>query len=423
MIQKKKFDVVDIDPYGSASEFLDSAVQCVDDGGLLCVTCTDLSVLCGNNPEVSWTKYQSIAIKSKASHEAAFRIVLNTIQSHALKYKRVIEPLVSIFVDFYVRIFVRVHTSSLESKSGFSRVGYGFQCNGCESLYFQKLGTIEPQGRGVKYKVSNGFPIEGNCEHCDNSFKTMGPLWLDPIHNKDWLDRAITHLNEPESVQLYKTHKRLLGLLSVCREELDIPLFYGIQNLCSKLGLVSLKEIQIRSALIKLGFKVSSTHCEPNAIKTDAPPKILWDILRCWHKLHPAKIDKEKPNTVKFKILSKEPEIESDFTELEEAKSKVTIPKFFKIKGGGPKAMASGKKKEKKKNLNNTMKKRKINEANAYMGKVLPRDKFLFHFNMLRLPQKRIKNPTYRRYFKFFKLHSKNRVKRYTTLRGLKFFK
>ena len=30
----KRFDVVDLDPYGTASPFLDSAVQCVADDGM-----------------------------------------------------------------------------------------------------------------------------------------------------------------------------------------------------------------------------------------------------------------------------------------------------------------------------------------------------------------------------------------------------
>ena len=29
-----QFDVVDVDPYGSAATFLDSAIQCVDEGGM-----------------------------------------------------------------------------------------------------------------------------------------------------------------------------------------------------------------------------------------------------------------------------------------------------------------------------------------------------------------------------------------------------
>ena len=36
----EQYDVIDLDPYGSASPFLDPAVQAVADGGLLCVTCT-----------------------------------------------------------------------------------------------------------------------------------------------------------------------------------------------------------------------------------------------------------------------------------------------------------------------------------------------------------------------------------------------
>ena len=37
------FDVVDLDPYGTAAPFLDSAVQAVSHGGLLNVTCTDMA--------------------------------------------------------------------------------------------------------------------------------------------------------------------------------------------------------------------------------------------------------------------------------------------------------------------------------------------------------------------------------------------
>ena len=40
--RKLQFDCVDIDPYGSPSPFIDAAVQCVSEGGLLMVTATDM---------------------------------------------------------------------------------------------------------------------------------------------------------------------------------------------------------------------------------------------------------------------------------------------------------------------------------------------------------------------------------------------
>jgi tRNA (guanine26-N2/guanine27-N2)-dimethyltransferase len=47
---------VDLDPYGSPSVFLDSAVQSVADGGILMCTATDMAVLCGGNGEVCYSK-------------------------------------------------------------------------------------------------------------------------------------------------------------------------------------------------------------------------------------------------------------------------------------------------------------------------------------------------------------------------------
>jgi tRNA (guanine26-N2/guanine27-N2)-dimethyltransferase len=73
--ERKRVDVVDLDPYGTAAPFIDAAVQCINEGGesvqalhfsfstnaayyfspgLLCVTCTDLSVLATTNYPEKW---------------------------------------------------------------------------------------------------------------------------------------------------------------------------------------------------------------------------------------------------------------------------------------------------------------------------------------------------------------------------------
>lgn len=64
-----RFDAIDLDPYGSAATFLDSAVQAVADGGILLVTCTDMGVLCGNHSEACFGKYGSMSLKAKFCHE------------------------------------------------------------------------------------------------------------------------------------------------------------------------------------------------------------------------------------------------------------------------------------------------------------------------------------------------------------------
>lgn len=37
------YEAVDLDPYGSPSQFLDTAVQAVSEGGLMLVTATDMA--------------------------------------------------------------------------------------------------------------------------------------------------------------------------------------------------------------------------------------------------------------------------------------------------------------------------------------------------------------------------------------------
>ena len=66
---QSRFDVIDLDPYGSPAEFLDGAVQSVSDGGMLAVTCTDMAVLCGNHSEACYAKYGSMSLKGKFCHE------------------------------------------------------------------------------------------------------------------------------------------------------------------------------------------------------------------------------------------------------------------------------------------------------------------------------------------------------------------
>lgn len=41
----------------------------------------------------------------------ALRILLASMEQHAARYKRYIVPVLSLSIDFYIRVFVRVYTS------------------------------------------------------------------------------------------------------------------------------------------------------------------------------------------------------------------------------------------------------------------------------------------------------------------------
>ncbi|KAM7538194.1 hypothetical protein Aperf_G00000062502 [Anoplocephala perfoliata] len=191
---KDKFNVVDIDPYGTASPFLDSAVQCLFDGGLLCVTCTDMAVLCGSATGTAYGKYGGVAIKMAAQHEQGLRLLLHAIQQAASRHDKIIEPLLSLSIDFYARVFVRIRTSASSVKRVASRLALVYSCTGCQSFYLQRLGAVDQRNF---FLPSRGPPVEGSrCPQCNSSFALAGPLWADELHNGEFIRGLLDSLKQ-----------------------------------------------------------------------------------------------------------------------------------------------------------------------------------------------------------------------------------
>jgi tRNA (guanine26-N2/guanine27-N2)-dimethyltransferase len=53
-------------------------------------------------------------------HSQALRLVLSMISTSAARYGRYIQPVLSLSIDFYVRVFVRVHTGQATVKHTFT---------------------------------------------------------------------------------------------------------------------------------------------------------------------------------------------------------------------------------------------------------------------------------------------------------------
>lgn len=307
---KDRFDAIDLDPYGTAAPFLDAAVQCVKDGGLLMVTCTDMAILCGNGVEACHAKYGSVSAKMSCCHEMALRIVLRCIESHANRYGRYIVPLISLSVDFYVRVFVRIFTSPSTVKESITKLSMVYCCNGCTSFHLQPLGNRLVTTLGQKYIPSVGPPVNKNCDICGYPFKMNGPIWSYRLHDKDFITKILDNLKN--EIDLYGTSKRMLGMLSLVLEELDdCPLFHKYEDLSSILHVTAPSSIEIRSAILNAGYKVSLSHAAPTSIKTNAPQNVIWDVMRAWAKLHPGK--KTLQLDVSKAIMSKESSIKVSF--------------------------------------------------------------------------------------------------------------
>ncbi|KAK5641038.1 hypothetical protein RI129_009585 [Pyrocoelia pectoralis] len=283
-LKEKQFDVIDLDPYGCPSRFLDAAVQAVSDGGLLLVTATDMAVLAGNSPETCYSKYGAISLRTKCCYEMALRILLQCIESHANRYGRYIEPVLSLSADFYIRVFVKIYSGAHKCKFSTSKLSMVYQCNGCETFTLSPLGTVKTSdNKQVKFKLPTGPPLNSQCEHCQHSHLLGGPIWSAPIHDPNFVQKVIT-----ETPEHLNTARRIQGVLNVVYEELiDCPLYFVLERLSGILHVTTPPMMEFRSAILNAGYQVSFSHSRKTSIKTDAPAKVIWDILRCWEQRHP----------------------------------------------------------------------------------------------------------------------------------------
>lgn len=317
----EQYDVVDLDPYGGAAPFLDSAIQAVADGGVLAVTCTDLAVLCGNSPETCYARYGAAPLKGASSHEMALRIVLFAINAAANRHGRSIEVLLCVKIDFYVRLFVRVRSSKATAQLTHSRTSAVYQCSGCGTQRFQPLGRVKenaqsnskkrrkkeargangeilpsaPSGVRKFYPASVASEVSSRCSICDGTMVVGGPIYAGPLADVTVCNSLLEEIESGEGA--FQARDRVDALVRVAAEEVqDAPLFMQLNAMCGVLKTNAPPAAAMRTYLTEHGYKVSQSHTDPLALKTDAPPALIWDLLRVWSKQ--SKSDKKKPSNI-----------------------------------------------------------------------------------------------------------------------------
>ncbi|KAH3765412.1 tRNA methyltransferase, Trm1, S-adenosyl-L-methionine-dependent methyltransferase [Pelomyxa schiedti] len=349
----QEFDAIDLDPYGTAEPFLDAALKGLADGGLLLVTCTDSAVLSGHSPEVCLARYGSQNFKASCFPEMAIRVLLACIERKAAPMGRYIVPIVSLNSAFYIRVFVRVFTNQNETKKLGGKLSFVCKCSGCETLYFQPCGKRASVSSGGCVKCpAAAVAVPPLCVHCHKILHFAGPIYSEPIHNREWLRECLAFAERNKAS--LNTFNRIRGTLNVMSEELpDIPLYWTVPSLCHVLRTSNPPRSGCKAFLEKLGYHTSQFHNDPDALKTDAPSEVVWDMMRRW-AIADGKTAPEDPKSAAAVILEQKPKVSLEFPEVsskDKAKSKQNGPRFLPNpeKYWGPGARAG-----RKRNVDNT---------------------------------------------------------------------
>ena len=260
-MMRGKFDVIDIDPFGTPSPFLDSAGYCAGRNSLLCVTATDTSALCGTYKEPCIRKYNAKPYKSEYCHETGIRILAGFVALTLSKYAKCIEVKMSHSTEHYMRLYINVKKGSKRTDESLKNIGYISHCKNC-------LHRQTSQGLATS--------IEDVCPVCGEKLIHAGPLWLGDIQDSDFIQKMI---DESENKKI-NTKKQALKLLNSCLLEANAPVtFYDVHKICKSLRISAAKLDLIFDEIKKEGFLAIKTHYNPLGIKTDASIKDIEKIL------------------------------------------------------------------------------------------------------------------------------------------------
>lgn len=255
-----KFDVVDVDPFGSPARFVDPALRAVANRGMLCVTATDLSPLVGKFPGACMRKYFSNVTPTEFGKELAVRVLLYFIAREAAKLELRVEPLLSYYMLHHIRVCVRVQ----KKKVGYSwyEKNIGYTAYNPSSLERYMLSITELQDLRPSAQVS-----------------LIGPLWTSKFADENFVEKTLLEYSRRvEEAGYCPQGKRLLSILL---SELALPpLHFTTDAIASKYGIPV--EAQLKELIGRLrsrGFAASRTHFDPKGFRTTAPLEVTVKVL------------------------------------------------------------------------------------------------------------------------------------------------
>jgi len=263
---RKRFDCIDVDPFGSPAPYMDSAVRALQDGGLLALTATDLAPLCGVHPRACIRKYGGRPLRTEYCHELALRLLFGSLATAAVKHGVGVNSLFGHSTDHYIRVYTRVNYGARSADRSLQEMGYILHCFSC--LHRETLKGLVPR-------------IEGECPECGSKLSIAGPLWLGRLADGEFC----ASMKKEVAGRGLRQESRIVRLLSLIQGEAEGPPTYHVTDKVSeRLNLPTPPLSRVLDGLKGCGFQALPTHFNPKGFRTDAPAKVVVEAITGLHK-------------------------------------------------------------------------------------------------------------------------------------------
>ena len=258
---RERFDLIDLDPFGSPSPFFESALRATESDGVLAATATDMGPLSGARPRACKRKYGVDSIRAEFEKEVALRTLASALTTAAAKLELGISLAFSHATDHYSRLYAIVTKGRKAANESLLNLGFVTHCSTCLT-------------RTITSFLSS---IRGECENCGSRISVGGPFWLGPLWDRETVSRMIQHTPLILSTRLSEIQKTL----NCIESELDsAPFYYTTDSAAAAFRTKPPSISTLLSSLRQIGYTASRTHFNPTGFRTDAPTPQIASLFR-----------------------------------------------------------------------------------------------------------------------------------------------
>ncbi|MGC9444034.1 MAG: tRNA (guanine(10)-N(2))-dimethyltransferase [Candidatus Methanospirareceae archaeon] len=261
LLHRKRYDIVDLDPFGSPVPFLDAACQSAKK--LLLVTATDTAPLCGAHTG-GLRNYGARPLNTEYHAETGTRVLLGAVTRELARHDKAVKPLLSYAAAHFIRLIVQVERGAKEADASVSRLGFIAHCFTCGHRFAFPCRDL------LDLNVPN------HCTCCGAMLQLAGPLYIHPIKAPAFCERVHTDL----ATRPLGQQREAMKILYTSIHELDIPFFFEHHALCKALKIPPPSLTALIEALDENGFDASRTIFAATGIKTNARINELAAILQ-----------------------------------------------------------------------------------------------------------------------------------------------
>jgi len=251
-----RFDIIDLDPFGSPAPFFESALRATVDGGVIAATATDMGPLSGARPRACVRKYGVSPVRTEFEKELAVRTLAGCLSITASKFELGIRIAFSHATDHYARLYAIVSRGRKAANQTLASLGYVTHCPAC--LF-----------RSESQSISS---VRGKCVSCGAAARIGGPFWLGPLWDEGTVESMVRLTPTLVSSRFSEVQK----ILSRVQEEAAAPRFYFTTGAIASLYDVNPPSLELLIGSLRArGYLAARTHFSSTGFRTSASPQII----------------------------------------------------------------------------------------------------------------------------------------------------